>query len=260
MRPRGRRIEAGGEGGGDAGEPVVVERAVDRAAVAVDDVESGAVIAPAGSQCRWSRRSGPTATQPGSSRKASAKMRAAASYSLGSRGRISTRRDLLLTDACAARAGRLRRTVGDRTGSRPRAPTSAIPFGHSPHYDLIADLDGGCSRVQVKTSRVPYKGRWAVTVCTRGGNQSWSGLVKTLDPSELRLPVRPGRRRPPVVHPGRLASRAARASTLGGPKYARVRGRARRSDPGRTRRRDRLYNRRSCIARGDVRVAKGDGL
>jgi PD-(D/E)XK endonuclease len=56
----------------------------------------------------------------------------------------------------------------------------SIPFGHSPHYDLIADLPGGLSRVQVKTSVCRYKQRWAVTVCTRGGNQSWGGLVKRL--------------------------------------------------------------------------------
>lgn len=57
----------------------------------------------------------------------------------------------------------------------------SIPFGHSPHYDLIADFGGRLARVQVKTSTCRYKGRWSVTVCTRGGNQSWSGLVKTLD-------------------------------------------------------------------------------
>jgi hypothetical protein len=57
----------------------------------------------------------------------------------------------------------------------------SIPFGHSPHYDLIADFDGRLERVQVKTSSCRYKKRWSVTVCTRGGNRSWSGLVKTLD-------------------------------------------------------------------------------
>jgi hypothetical protein len=57
----------------------------------------------------------------------------------------------------------------------------SIPFGHSPHYDLIADFGGQLLRVQVKTSACRYKDRWAVTVCTRGGNQSWNGLVKRLD-------------------------------------------------------------------------------
>jgi hypothetical protein len=50
---------------------------------------------------------------------------------------------------------------------------------------LIADLGGRLSRVQVKTSAYRYKGRWAVTVCTRGGNRSWNGLVKTLDTSRI---------------------------------------------------------------------------
>jgi Holliday junction resolvase-like predicted endonuclease len=57
----------------------------------------------------------------------------------------------------------------------------SIPFGHSPHYDLIADFRGRLARVQVKTSACRYKERWSVTVCTRGGNRRWSGLVKTLD-------------------------------------------------------------------------------
>jgi hypothetical protein len=57
----------------------------------------------------------------------------------------------------------------------------SIPFGHSPHYDLIADFGGQLARVQVKTCTCRYKGRWSVTVCTRGGNRSWNGLVKRLD-------------------------------------------------------------------------------
>jgi hypothetical protein len=57
----------------------------------------------------------------------------------------------------------------------------SIPFGHSPHYDLVADLGGQLLRVQVKTCACRQNERWCVTVCTRGGNQSWSGLVKKLD-------------------------------------------------------------------------------
>ena len=48
----------------------------------------------------------------------------------------------------------------------------AIPLGHSPHYDLVAELNGRLLRVQVKTSTCRNRSRWAVTVCTRGGNQS----------------------------------------------------------------------------------------
>ena len=59
-----------------------------------------------------------------------------------------------------------------------------IPFGHSPDWDLIAERDGVLSRVQVKTCicRTP-KGRWTVAVCTRGGKQSWAGIVKRFDES-----------------------------------------------------------------------------
>jgi hypothetical protein len=58
------------------------------------------------------------------------------------------------------------------------------PVFHSPDFDLIADWgDGGpLIRVQVKTSTQFVKSRWAVAVCTRGGNRSWSGIVKRLDP------------------------------------------------------------------------------
>ena len=95
----------------------------------------------------------------------------------------------------------------------------SIPFGHSPHYDLIADFGAGLSRVQVKTSVCRRQERWAVTVCTRGGNQSWNGVVKRLDPSTydyLFVLVADGRQwyiPAPRIEGGR-------GLTLGGPKYA----------------------------------------
>jgi Holliday junction resolvase-like predicted endonuclease len=52
-----------------------------------------------------------------------------------------------------------------------------LPFGHSPDVDLIARIDGRLVGVQVKTSTVFAHGRFYVSVCTRGGNQSWNGLV-----------------------------------------------------------------------------------
>jgi hypothetical protein len=94
----------------------------------------------------------------------------------------------------------------------------SIPFGHSPDYDLIADLGGRLSRVQVKTSACRYKRRWAVTVCTRGGNRSWSGVVKTLDTSRidhLFVLVADGRQWfIPAEH-----VEGSSAIHLGGPKY-----------------------------------------
>jgi PD-(D/E)XK endonuclease len=56
-----------------------------------------------------------------------------------------------------------------------------LPFGHSPDVDLVADLGGRLVRVQVKTATFFRSGRFELTLATRGGNQSWNGVVKTLD-------------------------------------------------------------------------------
>ena len=97
--------------------------------------------------------------------------------------------------------------------------TVSIPFGHSPDYDLVADFGAGLLRVQVKTAGHSRRGRWEVRLCTMGGNQSWSVLVKRLDPSRCDLVfahVGDGRRWyiPSVVIDG------GRAVLLGGPKYS----------------------------------------
>jgi PD-(D/E)XK nuclease superfamily protein len=95
----------------------------------------------------------------------------------------------------------------------------AIPFGHNAHYDLIADFDGRLLRVQVKTSRCRDKARWAVTVCTRGGNQSWNGVAKLLDPSRFEyLFVVVGDGRQWFIPADRIEG--VRGLLLGGPKYA----------------------------------------
>jgi len=57
------------------------------------------------------------------------------------------------------------------------------PLGTNPNVDLIAEREEEFIRVQVKTSTCREKGRWAVAVCTRGGNQSWNGIVKRFSPS-----------------------------------------------------------------------------
>jgi PD-(D/E)XK endonuclease len=64
--------------------------------------------------------------------------------------------------------------------------TVLIPFGHSPDYDLVAEIGGELVRVQVKTStrfETTTKGqeRWSVAVRTNGGNQSWTGVAKLFD-------------------------------------------------------------------------------
>jgi hypothetical protein len=95
-----------------------------------------------------------------------------------------------------------------------------IPFGHSPDFDLIADLGGRLLRVQVKTTCCFRNGRFELTLATRGGNQSWNGVVKRLDATRcdyVFAHVGNGRRWfIPATELGGCS-----AITLGGPKYAR---------------------------------------
>jgi hypothetical protein len=94
----------------------------------------------------------------------------------------------------------------------------SLPYGHSPDYDLIADFRGLLIRVQVKTSRYFVNDRWAITLCTRGGNQSWSGKVKALDATTydyLFVCVADGRRW--FIPARRLGGGSG--LLLGGPKY-----------------------------------------
>ena len=99
-----------------------------------------------------------------------------------------------------------------------------VPFTHSPHVDLMAEWERGPIRVQVKTSTYkwhPEAGgdRWKVSICTNGGNQSWSGLTKRFDPAKvdyLFVLVGDGRR---WFIPTRYVE-AAREVTLGGTKYS----------------------------------------
>jgi hypothetical protein len=95
-----------------------------------------------------------------------------------------------------------------------------IPVAHTPqHYDFLADFGAGVLRVQVKTSTCWRKARWEVTLCTRGGNQSWNGQVKVLDPTQcdvVFVHVADGRRWyiPAAMLGGGSGIR------LGGPKYS----------------------------------------
>jgi hypothetical protein len=91
-------------------------------------------------------------------------------------------------------------------------------FSH-PDYDLIADWGDRLQRVQVKTSSCWREGRWEVTLATRGGNQSWSGLVKVLDRSRcdsVFVHVGDGRR----WHIPIAALGGGSGILLAGPKYA----------------------------------------
>jgi hypothetical protein len=100
-----------------------------------------------------------------------------------------------------------------------RAPVY-LPFQHSPDVDLVADLGDRLARVQVKTSSVQRDDRWVVATVTRGGNQSWNGVVKRFSPSRcdlLFVAVGDGRRW--LIPAGAIDG--GTGVTLGGPKYAR---------------------------------------
>ncbi len=94
-----------------------------------------------------------------------------------------------------------------------------IPVGHSRHVDLIADFGDTVVRVQVKTTRFWRRDRWETALCTRGGNQSWNGVVKLLDPNRcdmLFVHVGDGRRWYIPVD----SLDGCSGILLGGPKYA----------------------------------------
>jgi hypothetical protein len=57
------------------------------------------------------------------------------------------------------------------------------PLGHSRDADLIAERDDRLFRIQVKTSTALRNDRYEVSLSAKGGNRSWSGRVKTIDPS-----------------------------------------------------------------------------
>jgi PD-(D/E)XK endonuclease len=132
------------------------------------------------------------------------------------------------------------------------------PHGHSPDYDLVADLGDRLARVQVKTSICWAHDRWVVTLATRGGNRSWSGLVKRLDASRcdyLFVLVGDGRRW--CIPASRLDGRTG--LTLGGPKYSEFEVTPGHPLPPRTPDQP-ASTIVSLDPRGDVRVAKGGGL
>ena len=68
--------------------------------------------------------------------------------------------------------------------------TVSAPLGHSPDYDLIAEINSRLLRVQVKTSTCRQATpddheRWQVSIRTNGGNQSWTGTTKRFDPTKV---------------------------------------------------------------------------
>lgn len=95
----------------------------------------------------------------------------------------------------------------------------AFPFGRNPDWDLAVELVSTLVRVQVKTSTCWHKGRWSVTLCTRGGNRSWGGVVKRFSASRcdyLFVHVGDGRRW--LIPSDKVEGGSG--LLLGGPKYA----------------------------------------
>jgi PD-(D/E)XK endonuclease len=133
-----------------------------------------------------------------------------------------------------------------------------VPVGHSPDFDFVAVQEERLLRVQVKTCVAFRSNRWPVAVCTRGGNQSWSGLVKRFDAAQCDYLFA-------VVGDGRrwcIPSAALEGGTriaLGGPKYAPFEVERGRPLPSSS-----FDETASTIVspdpRGDVRAAKGARL
>lgn len=139
-----------------------------------------------------------------------------------------------------------------------RGELVAFPVGHTSDWDFIAELDDRLVRVQVKTSTSFRHQRWQVTICTRGGNQSWSGLSKYFDPSRcdyLFVVVGDGRR---WCIPSTAVS-GGRGVCLGGSKYSEFEVESGRPlpDPHGEQPASTIG---SSNARGDVRAAKGEAL
>jgi Holliday junction resolvase-like predicted endonuclease len=94
-----------------------------------------------------------------------------------------------------------------------------VPLGHSPDCDVVAESQGALLRVQVKTSTQWRNDRWEVTLCTRGGNQSWSGTVKRFTGARCdRLFVHVGDGRRWFIPADQVDGGCG--IVLGGPKYA----------------------------------------
>jgi hypothetical protein len=94
-----------------------------------------------------------------------------------------------------------------------------IPVFHSPDVDIVAGLRGRLHRIEVKTCTHERDGRWGVLISTRGGNQSWNGVVKYFDPERcdfLFVHVGDGRR---WFIPTNVLD-CTSGLTLGGPKYS----------------------------------------
>jgi PD-(D/E)XK endonuclease len=108
-----------------------------------------------------------------------------------------------------------------------------IPFGHSPDFDLVAQIDDRLVRIQVKTTTQEVRTangdrRFPVSLVTCGGNQSWTGVSKKIDPRTIDyLFVLTGSGRRWFIPA--TALEGATTIQLGGPRYGQCE-----IEPGRT--------------------------
>lgn len=65
--------------------------------------------------------------------------------------------------------------------------TVSVPLTDSQDYDLVVERNGDLLRVQVKTTKFKDGKYYQVALQTRGGNQSWSGTIKTFIDTEVEL-------------------------------------------------------------------------
>jgi hypothetical protein len=99
-----------------------------------------------------------------------------------------------------------------------RGWTTAVPIGNCSDYDVVAEIDGRLVKIQVKTTRYFRNDRWTVSLCTAGGNQSWTGVIKRFSAERcdfLYAHTACGRR---WFIPA-AAVEGGRGVLLGGPKY-----------------------------------------
>ena len=156
------------------------------------------------------------------------------------------------------RTGRPRRTLSDAV-ARIAGRERLLPGRPQPALGLHRRIGRSRSlRVQVQDMHVCVnKAAGAVTVCTRGGNQSWNGLSSASIPQRcdyLFVLVGDGRRW--FIPADALEAATGLSLAVRSTRSSRS-SQARRSPAAPTK--SRLYN-RLLTARGDVRVAKGAGL
>lgn len=63
--------------------------------------------------------------------------------------------------------------------------TVCIPLTDSQAYDLVVDIKGKLTRIQVKTTTYIRNGSYTVSLTTKGGNRSGQGRIKELDKSAV---------------------------------------------------------------------------